>query len=90
MVRRKKPYRLAVILYLSEPDVFRACAASAAFKLCRRLGVPALFADERWVGGARIPLSVTRPLDRPKVFRSDAVAGGDLDGLYSESALLNI
>lgn len=90
MVRRTKPYRLAVILYLSDPEVFRACAADAAFKICVRLRVPSLFADERWLGGAKVPLSVTRPLERPKIFRSDAVTGDDVDGLYSESALLNI
>jgi hypothetical protein len=90
MVRRTKPFRLAVILYLSDPDVFRACAARASFKLCARLRVPALFADERWLAGAKLPLSVTRPLDHPKIFKSDTVRGEDLDGLYSESALLDI
>ena len=90
MVRRKKPYFLAVIQHLSRRDVFVNCAGRAVAKLCLHLQVLALFADERLLGGARIPLSVTRTLNSPRVFKSDALTAEDMDGLYSESLLLNI
>jgi hypothetical protein len=90
MVRRKKPYFQAVIQHLSDRETFVKCAGRAVMKICLHLQVLALFADERLLGGARIPPSVTRTLNRPRVFRSDALTGEDLDGLYSESVLLNI
>ncbi len=90
MVRRKKPYFLAVIEHVSDRGVFAECAGRAAIRICLHLQVLALFADERLLGGARIPLSVTRPLSHPRVFKSETCTGDDMDGLYSESVLLNI
>jgi hypothetical protein len=90
MVRRKKPYFLAVIEHLSDRGVFSKCAGRAAARICLHLQVLALFADERLLGGARIPLSVTRTLKHPRIFRSDTLGSEDMDGLYSESLVLNI
>jgi len=90
MVRRKKPYFMAVIQHLSDREAFVKCAGRAVTRICLHLQVLALFADERLLGGVRIPLSVTRALNRPRVFRSETFGAEDMDGLYSESLVLNI
>jgi len=90
MVRRKKPYFLAVVEHLSDRGVFANCAGRAASRICLHLQVLALFVDERLMAGANVPLSVTQTLSRPRVYRSDTLGPEDMDGLYSESLVLNI
>jgi hypothetical protein len=90
LVRMKKPLLLAVVQYLSDRDVFLKCVNRAVPKLCLRLKVTCLFIDERFLEGRTIPFSVSRNLDRPRLFKSNTLRAMDLDALYSEFPVLNI
>jgi hypothetical protein len=90
LVRRKKPYFLAVILHISDRDVFLKCVNRAVLKLCFRLKVSSLFIDERFLEDRRIPFSLSKKLNQPRVFKSDSLDAEDVDALYSEFPVLNI
>jgi hypothetical protein len=90
LARRRPPFRLASLLYASDREGFREHAGRLVSPLCRHLKVAALFSDERFLAGRTVPLSVTRALRRPRVFRADPDAAGELDGLYSEFPVLEI
>ncbi len=90
MVRRKKPFLLGAVHHIGNPELFGRFSGRAVAKLCLSLGVTSLYADERMLKGVRIPGSFRLALKRPRLFRSEDLAPGDVDNLYSEFPLLNI
>ena len=90
LVRRKPPFRLGVIHHISDVASFRRSIGSMAGRICRRFGVNALYVDERFLGGWRIPFSIKKKLDWPQVYRSEDLEPETIDSLYSERILLKI
>ena len=90
MVRKKFPFFIAQIYYISNLDVFRKCIGIVGFKICFRIKTFALYIDERFLGEKRILFSKKMALKKPRMYRSDILSGEDMDSLYSESVILNI
>ena len=90
LIRRRPPFRLGVIHHASAVGPFRRTIGSVAARLCRTLRVNVLWAEERILGGGRIPFSVKKRLEWPQVYRSETLEPESVDSLYSERILLKI
>jgi hypothetical protein len=90
IARRTAPFLVASVLYASDITLFRDVVGRIVGPVCLRLKVLALSVDERLLGGRRIPFSVPRALEQPRVFKSESLSGGDLDALYSEFPVLQV
>jgi hypothetical protein len=80
--RRKGLPLFASILYVGEPDLFRACAPNFYRYLLLRRGIPATLAEIRVVGH-RPARSVT-VAGYPKMYLSEDLEPAQIDYLYSE------
>jgi hypothetical protein len=81
--RRKNLPLFASILYVSNPDLFRAMARRVARHLLLRHGVAATLAELRVIGH-RPRFSVLLRTPRRKMFKSPRLAPDQVDYLYSE------
>jgi hypothetical protein len=81
--RRKNLPLFASILYVSNPEVFRAMAGRVARHLLVRHGAAATLAEHRVVGN-RPRFSVLLRTPRRKMFKSSHLAPDQIDYLYSE------
>jgi hypothetical protein len=83
-VRRKKIVLplFASLVYVSNPDLFRACSASFFRHLLLRYGIPATVIESHVVAG-RFPRS-REVSPNPKMYRSDSLRPDQIDYLYSE------
>lgn len=84
--RRRNLPLFASLLYVSNPEVFRASARIIERHLLLRHGLPATLIERRLVGGAAVRPAFALRSPRPKMFRSDALAPDQVDYLYSELA----
>jgi hypothetical protein len=86
--RRKGLPLFASILYVSNPELFRAMAGSVGRHLLLRHGIPATLLERAVV--ARPPrLSATVASPRRKMFRSPDLEPAQIDYLYSELVCLS-
>ena len=85
--RRKNVRAFASILYVSNPELFRAAAGQVAGHLLTRHRIPLTLVEHRVAGG---PVRHGRQLarTRPKMFRSPTLAPEQIDYLYSELTCL--
>ncbi|AGZ41472.1 hypothetical protein [Actinoplanes friuliensis] len=86
--RRKNLPFFASILYVSEPELFRALQRRFQSHLLVRHGILAMLAELRVVG-RRPALSRMLPDTRRKMFRSADLKARDIDYLYSELTCLS-
>jgi hypothetical protein len=85
--RRKRLPLFASILYVSNPELFRARARALARHLLLRHGALAMLV-ERHVVDYEPRLSRQLPKPRPRMFRSDRLEPAQIDYLYSELACM--
>ncbi len=89
-VRRGLRLPFARVHHVSAPDVLVRHAPQVALRLALAFGVVGVVVDERMLGGAVPAHSRPRPGGaRTAAYRSKVVEGTDVDGLYTESVLLN-
>lgn len=81
--RRKNLPLFASVLYVSNPALFRRAARAFGAHLLMRHGVLATLLELRVCGGQPAGTLLLRS-SRPKMFRSDSLAPGQIDNLYSE------
>jgi hypothetical protein len=86
--RRRNLPLFASILYVSEPDLFRAMHRRFQSHLLTRHGIPALLAEPR-ITGHRPPLSRMLSNPRRKMYRSADLTDRDITDLYSELTCLS-
>ena len=86
--RRKGFPLFASILYVSNPELFRAMARPLARHLLLRHRIPVMLI-ERAVVEHRVRLSLTVDSPRRKMFRSPALEPAQIDYLYSELVCLS-
>ena len=80
----------ARIHYLSDPKRFAAHLPRIQHSLMGRHGTLLLECDERFLNGMRIPLSFTKRLLIPRLFRSPRLSPGAITNLYSELVMLRL
>jgi hypothetical protein len=76
--------KAARILYISNPELFAACAASVIFAVWQSSKALWMLIDRRLLCGEKIRLSITRTYRRPLLARSEDLPPELIDGLYSE------
>ncbi|MFC7533536.1 hypothetical protein [Actinoplanes sp. GCM10030250] len=86
--RRKNLPLFASVLYVSDPELFRAMLRRFQSHLLTRHGIPALLAEIRVIGH-RPALSRMLADTRRKMFRSAGLTEPDIDYLYSELTCLS-
>ncbi|MFO7891227.1 MAG: hypothetical protein R6V04_12925 [bacterium] len=90
MVRKRAPFLMARIHYISNIGLFLKYFDSIRFRLCFHFKVLAIVVDERFLGDKRIIFSKKLILDNKPLFRSSKLNKYDIDNLYSELILFNI
>jgi hypothetical protein len=81
--RRKNLQLFASILYVGNPELFRAASRHVFRHLLVRHGIPATLAEVRVVGYRPRP-SIMLKSPRPKMYRSERLRADQIDYLYSE------
>lgn len=81
---------VARVHHVSDPEVFLRHLPRLLLRVMSELGVAALVVEERAIGGRAIWHSFRRPGGpRTAAFRPNGLRPEDVDGLYSELAILN-
>lgn len=90
MVRKKAPFLMARIHYISNIKLFLRYVESIRIRICFQFKVLTIVVDERYMGGDRIALSKKLRLDNQPLFRSPILTKFDIDNLYTELILFNL
>ncbi len=90
MVRKKMPFLMARVHYISDLEVFNKYFNSFRFWLCSKFKVLAIVIDERFIEGRRVAFSKKLKLKNKPLFRSSELRRYDIDNLYSELVLFNL
>ncbi|MEJ2627400.1 MAG: hypothetical protein P8078_02410 [bacterium] len=90
MVRKRAPFLMARIHYVSNPEFFREYISLFRFWVCTQYRVLAMVIDERFMEGKKIIFSQKLRLKNKALFRSSVLSKYDIDNLYSELVLFNI
>jgi len=80
----------ARVHHIEAPAIFVRHLAKVALRAAVSLGDVAMIVDDRMLRGAAPWYSFMRPGGRQNAaYRSDALGADDIDGLYTEAAILN-
>jgi hypothetical protein len=84
----RKP--ILTVRYLGNAQVFGLCAEGVLLELLFRFKALYIRIDERLLRGVQLKSGIIRQSEVEKLYKSDTLAPGDVDYLYSELILLGI
>jgi len=87
---RKKALYFAHIHYVNNPDIFLKYIGRLSLRVCLKLKVCGVLAEERFLSG-RVPKhSASIKISKPRLFKSNLLQKNEIDNLYSELVVLGI
>jgi len=90
MVRKKLPFLMIRVHYISDLNIFNKYLNSLCLWLCAQFKVLAVVIDERFIEDRKVTFSKKLNLKNKPLFRSHELTKYDIDNLYSELVLFNL